>query len=295
MAILLDQDSRIVIQGITGSEGSFHTRESVKMGTRVVAGVTPGKGGTDLDGIPVYERVSDAVDKQGANVSGIYTPAAFAPDAILEAIEAGIRLIVCMTEGIPVAEMIKVKQALKGSGARMIGPNCPGITTPGAGKVGFMPNFIHRPGNVGVVSRSGTLTYEMIWQLTNLGIGQSTSIGIGGDPIVGLGFIDVLALYQEDPQTEAIVMIGEIGGTAEEEAAAFIRSRVRKPVVSFIAGQTAPPGRRMGHAGAIISGGKGTAEEKFKTLEEAGVLVEKNPAEIGRRVEEILKAGAAGA
>jgi len=295
MAILLDQDSRIVIQGITGSEGSFHTRESVKMGTRVVAGVTPGKGGTDLDGIPVYERVSDAVDKQGANVSGIYTPAAFAPDVILEAIEAGIRLIVCMTEGIPVAEMIKVKQALKGSGARMIGPNCPGITTPGAGKVGFMPNFIHRPGNVGVVSRSGTLTYEMIWQLTNLGIGQSTSIGIGGDPIVGLGFIDVLALYQEDPQTEAIVMIGEIGGTAEEEAAAFIRSRVRKPVVSFIAGQTAPPGRRMGHAGAIISGGKGTAEEKFKTLEEAGVLVEKNPAEIGRRVEEILKAGAAGA
>lgn len=295
MAILLDQDSRIVIQGITGSEGSFHTRESVKMGTRVVAGVTPGKGGTDLDGIPVYERVSDAVDKQGANVSGIYTPAAFAPDAILEAIEAGIRLIVCMTEGIPVAEMIKVKQALKGSGARLIGPNCPGITTPGAGKVGFMPNFIHRPGNVGVVSRSGTLTYEMIWQLTNLGIGQSTSIGIGGDPIVGLGFIDVLALYQEDPQTEAIVMIGEIGGTAEEEAAAFIRSRVRKPVVSFIAGQTAPPGRRMGHAGAIISGGKGTAEEKFKALEEAGVLVEKNPAEIGRRVEEILKARAAGA
>jgi succinyl-CoA synthetase alpha subunit len=295
MAILLDQDSRIVIQGITGSEGSFHTRESVKMGTKVVAGVTPGKGGTDLDGSPVYERVSDAVDKQGANVSGIYTPAAFAPDAILEAIEAGIRLIVCMTEGIPVAEMIKVKQALKGSGARLIGPNCPGITTPGVGKVGFMPNFIHRPGNVGVVSRSGTLTYEMIWQLTNLGIGQSTSIGIGGDPIVGLGFIDVLALYQEDPQTEAIVMIGEIGGTAEEEAAAFIRSRVRKPVVSFIAGQTAPPGRRMGHAGAIISGGKGTAEEKFRALEEAGVLVEKNPAEIGRRVEEILKAGAAGA
>jgi len=290
MAILLDQDSRIVVQGITGSEGSFHTRESVKMGTKVVAGVTPGKGGTDLDGIPVYERVSDAVDKQGANVSGIYTPAAFAPDAILEAIEAGIRLIVCMTEGIPVAEMIKVKQALKGSGARLIGPNCPGITTPGVGKVGFMPNFIHRPGNVGVVSRSGTLTYEMIWQLTNLGIGQSTSIGIGGDPIVGLGFIDVLELYQQDPQTEAIVMIGEIGGTAEEEAAAFIRSRVRKPVVSFIAGRTAPPGRRMGHAGAIISGGKGTAEEKFKALEGAGVLVEKNPAEIGRRVQETLKA-----
>ena len=223
MAILLDQKSRIVIQGITGSEGSFHTRESVKLGTKVVAGVTPGKGGTDLDGIPVYDRVIDAVQRQGANVSGIYTPAAFAPDAIFEAIEAGIGLIVCLTEGLPVAEMIKVKQALKGSGSRMIGPNCPGITTPGVGKVGFMPNFIHREGNVGVVSRSGTLTYEMIWQLTGLGIGQSTSIGIGGDPIVGSGFIDILELFQKDPQTEAIVMIGEIGGTAEEEAAEFIR------------------------------------------------------------------------
>jgi succinyl-CoA synthetase alpha subunit len=291
MAILLDENSRIVVQGITGSEGSFHTRESVKMGTRVVAGVTPGKGGTELDGIPVYDRVADAVEKQGANVSGIYTPAAFSPDAIFEAIEAGIGLIVCMTEGIPVLEMVKVKQALKGSGARMIGPNCPGITTPGAGKVGFMPNFIHRPGSVGVISRSGTLTYEMIWQLTGLGIGQSTSIGIGGDPIVGTGFIDLLALFEKDPQTEAIVMIGEIGGTAEEEAAEFISSEVTKPVVSFIAGRTAPPGRRMGHAGAIISGGKGTAEEKFRALEKAGVAVEKNPAEIGRRVQEILHAG----
>jgi succinyl-CoA synthetase alpha subunit len=288
LAILLDEKSRVVVQGITGSEGSFHTRESVKLGTKVVAGVTPGKGGTALDGIPVYDCVRDAVERQQANVSGIYIPAAFASDAILEAIEAGIDLIVCMTEGIPVVEMIKVKQALKGSGTRLIGPNCPGITTPGTGKVGFMPNFIHKQGNVGVVSRSGTLTYEMIWQLTGLGIGQSTSVGIGGDPIVGCGFIDILEWFEEDPLTEVIVMIGEIGGTAEEEAAEFIRGQVTKPVVSFIAGQTAPPGRRMGHAGAIISGGKGTAEEKFKALERAGVLVEKNPAEIGRRVQEIL-------
>lgn len=289
MSILLDQKSRIVIQGITGAEGSFHTRESVKMGSRVVAGVTPGKGGTDLDGIPVYDRVIDAVEKAGANVSGIYTPAAFAPDAIFEAIEAGIGLIVCLTEGLPVLEMVKIKQALKGSGSRLIGPNCPGITTPGVGKVGFMPNFIHREGNVGVVSRSGTLTYEMIWQLTGLSIGQSSSVGIGGDPIVGSGFIDMLDLFQKDPQTEAIVMIGEIGGTAEEEAAEFIRGEVTKPVVSFIAGRTAPPGRRMGHAGAIISGGKGTAEEKFRALERAGVVVEKNPAEIGLRMQEILQ------
>jgi succinyl-CoA synthetase alpha subunit len=291
MPILLDQKSRIVVQGITGPEGSFHTRESVKMGTKVVAGVTPGKGGTDLDGIPIYDRVADAVEKHGANVSGIFTPAAFAPDAIFEAIEAGVGLIVCMTEGLPVLEMIKVKLALKGSGSRMIGPNCSGITTPGTGKVGFMPNFIHKRGNVGIVSRSGTLTYEMIWQLTGLGIGQSTSVGIGGDPIVGSGFIDILALFEKDPQTEAIVMIGEIGGTAEEEAAEFIQGQVTKPVVSFIAGRTAPPGRRMGHAGAIISGGKGTAEEKFQALERAGVRVEKNPAEIGRRVQEILRAG----
>lgn len=290
MAILLDEKSRVCIQGITGAEGSFHTRESVKMGTAVVAGVTPGKGGTNLDGIPVYDRVADAVEKHGANVSGIYAPAAFAPDAIFEAIEAGIDLIVCLTEGLPVLEMIRVKQALKGSGSFLIGPNCPGIATPGVGKVGFMPNFIHRRGNVGVVSRSGTLTYEMIWQLTGLGIGQSTSVGIGGDPIVGCGFIDILELFQRDPRTEAIVMIGEIGGTAEEEAAEFIRTEVTKPVVSFIAGRTAPPGRRMGHAGAIISGGKGTAVEKFKALERAGVLVEKNPAEIGLRVQEILPA-----
>jgi succinyl-CoA synthetase alpha subunit len=289
MAILLDESSRIVIQGITGSEGSFHTRESIKMGSHVVAGVTPGKGGTELDNIPVYDCVADAVKKQKASVTGIYTPAAFTPDAIFEAIEAGIGLIVCMTEGIPVMEMVRVKQALKGSGSRMIGPNCPGITTPGVGKVGFMPNFIHKPGNVGVISRSGTLTYEVIWQLTALGIGQSTSIGVGGDPIVGSGFIDILGLFEQDPQTEAVVMIGEIGGTAEEEAAEFIRSEVTKPVVSFIAGRTAPPGRRMGHAGAIISGGKGTAADKLTALANAGVVVEKNPAEIGQRVAEILK------
>jgi succinyl-CoA synthetase alpha subunit len=289
MAILLDKESRVVVQGITGSEGSFHTRESVKFGTKVVAGVTPGKGGAELDGIPVYNRVVDAVEKQGANVSAIYTPAGFSADAVLEAVEAGIGLVVCMTEGIPVWDMIRVKQALKGSGARMIGPNCPGITTPGVGKIGFMPNFIHKKGKVGVVSRSGTLTYEVIWQLTSLGIGQSTSVGIGGDPIAGTGFLDVLELFQEDRGTEAIVMVGEIGGTAEEEAAEYIQAHVTKPVVSFIAGRTAPPGRRMGHAGAIISGGKGTAEEKFLALEKAGVAIEKNPAEIGKRVQEILK------
>ena len=289
MAILLDKGSRVVVQGITGSEGSFHTRESVKFGTKVVAGVTPGKGGKDLDGIPVYDRVVDAMERHGANVSAVYTPAGFSADAVLESIEAGIGLVVCMTEGIPVSDMIRVKQALKGSGTRMIGPNCPGITTPGVGKIGFMPNFIHRQGSVGVVSRSGTLTYEVIWQLTGLGIGQSTSVGIGGDPIAGSGFVDILELFQEDPSTDAIVMIGEIGGTAEEEAAEFIRARVTKPVVSFIAGRTAPQGRRMGHAGAIISGGKGTAEEKFQALEKAGVAIEKNPAEIGKRVQEILK------
>ena len=289
MAILLDKGSRVVVQGITGSEGSFHTRESVKFGTKVVAGVTPGKGGKDLDGIPVYDRVVDAMERHGANVSAVYTPAGFSADAVLESIEAGIGLVVCMTEGIPVSDMIRVKQALKGSGTRMIGPNCPGITTPGVGKIGFMPNFIHRQGSVGVVSRSGTLTYEVIWQLTGLGIGQSTSVGIGGDPIAGSGFVDILELFQEDPSTDAIVMIGEIGGTAEEEAAEFIRARVTKPVVSFIAGRTAPQGRRMGHAGAIISGGKGTAEEKFRALEKAGVSIEKNPAEIGKRVQENLK------
>ncbi len=288
MAILLNDNTRVLSQGITGNEGSFHTREAISFGTRVVAGVTPGKGGTVFDGIPVYDRVIDAVIREGANATGIFVPAAFCLDAILEAIEAGVGLIVCLTEGMPVLDMVKVKAALRGSGVRMIGPNCPGITTPGAGKIGFMPNFTHKKGPVGVISRSGTLTYEVLWQLTSLGIGQSTSIGIGGDPIVGSDFVDLLELYNEDAQTEAIVLIGEIGGTAEEEAADFIRGRVKKPVVAFIAGQSAPPGRRMGHAGAIISGGRGTAAEKSLALERAGVLVEKNPALIGMRVKEIL-------
>ena len=291
MAILLDHKSRIVIQGITGSEGSFHTRESVKLGTKVVAGVTPGKGGTDLDGIPVYDRVIDAVERQGANVSGIYTPAAFAPDAIFEAIEAGIGLIVCLTEGIPVAEMIKVKQALKGSGSRMIGPNCPGITTPGVGKVGFMPNFIHREGNVGVVSRSGTLTYEMIWQLTGLGIGQSTSIGIGGDPIVGSGFIDILELFEKDPQTEAIVMIGEIGGTAEEEAAEFIRGQVTKAGGVLHRRADGPPGAADGpRRGDHLGRARERPRRSSRPWSGPASSSRKNPAEIGRRVQEILKA-----
>ena len=289
MAILFDQRTRVVSQGITGTEGSFHTREALKLGTNVVAGVTPGKGGSDFDGIPVYDRVIEAVAKQGANASGIYVPAAVAPDAILEAIDAGIELIVCLTEGIPVLEMIKVKQALKGSTSRFIGPNCPGIATPGGGKIGFIPNFTLSKGNVGVISRSGTLTYEVLWQLTTLGIGQSTAIGIGGDPIVGSTFVDLLELFEKDAQTGAIILIGEIGGSAEEEAAEFIKDNVTKPVVAFVAGRTAPPGRRMGHAGAIIAGGKGTSEEKVKALAKAGVVVENNPAEIGKTIKTILE------
>ena len=289
MSILLNKDTRIVIQGITGGEGSFHAREAINFGSKVVAGVTPGKGGTEFDGLPVHNRVIDAVEKNGANASGIYVPASFAPDAILESIEAGIKLIVCLTEGIPALEMVKVKKALKGTGARLIGPNCPGITTPGAGKIGFMPNFIHKKGNVGVISRSGTLTYEVIHQLTNAGIGQSTSIGIGGDPIIGTTFVDLLELFQEDQDTEMVVIMGEIGGNAEEEAAEFVKAKMTKPLVGFIAGQTAPPGRRMGHAGAIISGGKGTADEKMKAWRDAGIHVVENPADIGSKAVSILK------
>ena len=290
MSILLNEDSKIVIQGITGGEGSFHTREAIKFGTNVVAGVTPGKGGQDLDGIPVYNRVIDAVEKEGANASGIYVPAAFAPDAILESIEAGIELIVCMTEGVPVLEMVKVKKALKGSNAHLIGPNCPGLTTPDVGKIGFMPSFIHKKGGVGVISRSGTLTYEAIWQLTELGIGQSTSIGIGGDPIVGSTFVDLLKLFKDDPDTDLIVIIGEIGGTSEEEAAKIIKGMDKK-AVGFIAGRTAPPGKRMGHAGAIISGGKGTAAEKIEAWKDAGITVVDNLTEIGVNVQKVLKEG----
>ncbi len=288
MAILLNEHSRIVIQGITGGEGSFHAKEAVKFGSRVVAGVTPGKGGKDVDGIPVFNSVHEAVRNEGANAAGIYVPAAFAPDAVLEAIDAGIGLIVCMTEGIPVLEMVKIKKMLSGTASRLIGPNCPGITTPGAGKIGFMPNFIHSKGQVGVVSRSGTLTYEVIHQLTGLGVGQSTSIGIGGDPIPGTAFTDVLEMYQADPETSMVVIIGEIGGSAEEEAAEFVKEKMTKPVAGFIAGRTAPPGKRMGHAGAIIAGGKGGAADKMQAWTNAGISVVENLADIGRKVVEIL-------
>lgn len=291
MSILIDKNTRLVVQGITGSEGSFHARQCRDYGTNLVAGVTPGKGGQKFDErIPVFNRVEDAVKNEGANTSCIFVPAAFAADAIVEAADAGIGLVVCITEGIPVLDMIKVKNYLKGKKTRLIGPNCPGLISPGKAKVGIMPGFIHKEGEVGVISRSGTLTYEAVYQMTNLGLGQSTCIGIGGDPIVGTSFADLLELFEKDPQTRAVVMIGEIGGTAEEEAAAFIKENVKKPVVGFIAGQTAPPGRRMGHAGAIISGGKGTAREKIESWKSAGIYVESNPALIGRKVEEVLKA-----
>lgn len=289
MTILLDQDTRVVIQGITGKEGSFHAREALAFGTRMVAGVTPGKGGSAFEGVPVYDRVREAVECTGANASGIFVPAPHAAAAMLEAVEAGMGLIVCMTEGVPVLDMIKVKQALKGTSSRLIGPNCPGITTAGIGKIGFMPNFIHTPGAVAVLSRSGTLTYEVIWQLTRLGIGQSTSIGIGGDAIVGSSFVDLLELLERDPGTEVIVLIGEIGGSAEEEAAEHIQSAVTKPVIAFVAGRSAPPGRRMGHAGAIVAGSKGNAQSKIEALERAGVLVIPNLAEIGNAVAGIVE------
>jgi succinyl-CoA synthetase alpha subunit len=289
MAVLLNENSRIVVQGITGGEGGFHTKEMVKFGSRVVAGVTPGKGGMDVDGIPVYDSVVEAVQKEGANASGIFVPASFAADAVIEAIDAGIELIVCMSEGIPVLDLVKVKKLLKGSRSRLIGPNCPGLTSPGIGKIGFMPNFIHKKGVVGVVSRSGTLTYEVISQLTGLGVGQSTSIGIGGDAIVGTTFTDALELFQNDSETKLVMIIGEIGGNAEEEAAVYVKNKMSKPVVGFIAGQTAPPGKRMGHAGAIIAGGKGTADEKIKAWKGAGIEVVENLSDMGKRAATILK------
>jgi len=290
MSILIDNNTRVVFQGITGSEGSFHAKQCIEYGTRVVAGVTPGKGGQPFEEkIPIFNRVIDAVEKQGANASCIFVPPAFASDAILEAIDAGVDLVICITEGIPVLDMVKVKKYLIGKKTRLIGPNCPGLISPGKCKIGIMPGFIHRQGNIGLISRSGTLTYEVVWQLTNRGIGQSTCIGIGGDPIVGSNFIDLLPLFNEDPQTEAVVIIGEIGGTAEEEAAAYISANFRKPVFGFIAGQTAPPGRRMGHAGAIIAGGKGTAAEKNDGWKAAGIHVETNPAMIGTMVAAVLK------
>lgn len=288
MSILIDKNTRVVVQGITGGEGSFHTKQMVDYGSNVVAGVTPGKGGQDVDGIPVFNRVEDAVVKEGANASCIFVPAPFAADAIVESVDAGVDLVVCITEGIPVLEMVKVRSYLKGKKTRLIGPNCPGLISPGKCKIGIMPGMIHKEGNVGLISRSGTLTYEVVWQLTQRGIGQSSCIGIGGDPLVGTSFIDLLDLFKDDPETELIIVIGEIGGTAEEEAGAFVKEHVNKPVVGFIAGQTAPPGRRMGHAGAIISGGKGTAKEKMTAWEQAGITVANNPALVGEAAAALL-------
>jgi len=288
MAVLVGNDTRLVVQGLTGREGTFHTRQAVVYGTQVVAGVTPGKGGQEVDGIPVFDTVERAVRETGANASVIFVPPPFAADAIMEAAEAGVAVVVCISEGIPTLDMVRVWSFLEARPTRLIGPNCPGVITPGECKIGIMPGHIHIPGPAGVVSRSGTLTYEAVDQLTHLGIGQSTCIGIGGDPIVGTNFIDMLELFQADPATEVVVMIGEIGGTAEEEAAEYVKAHVTKPVVSFIAGQTAPPGRRMGHAGAIIAGGKGTAAEKMKALGEAGIHVAETPAEIGVTVKRAL-------
>jgi succinyl-CoA synthetase alpha subunit len=292
LSVLVDKNTRLVVQGITGKEGTFHTKQMVEYGTQVVGGVTPGKGGTTHEGIPVFNTVADAVRQAGANASVIYVPPPFAADAIMEAADANLPLVVCITEGIPALDMVQVNEYLADKQTRLIGPNCPGIISPGKCKIGIMPGHIHREGRVGVVSRSGTLTYEAVGQLTALGLGQSTAIGIGGDPIVGTTHTDALALFQADDETDGIVMIGEIGGTAEEEAAAFAKANVRKPIVAFIAGQTAPPGRRMGHAGAIIAGGKGTAAEKMKALEDAGIRVVKSPADIGQAMKEALGAGA---
>ncbi|HHT9113946.1 MAG: succinate--CoA ligase subunit alpha [Planctomycetes bacterium] len=289
MSILINKDTRVVCQGITGQAGSFHAERMLEYGTKLVAGVTPGKSGTTHHGVPVFDNVLAAVTNLRANASVIYVPAAFAADAIMEAAEAGIELIVCITEGIPALDMVKVKKYLSNKKTRLIGPNCPGIITPGACKIGIMPGYIHKPGNVGVVSRSGTLTYEAVWQLTQRGLGQSTCIGIGGDPIVGTDFVDVLRLFQEDKETKAIVLIGEIGGSAEEEAAEIIRQEITKPVIGFIAGSTAPPGRRMGHAGAIISGNKGTAVSKIAALKNAGVTIADSPADIGETVARVIE------
>ena len=289
MSILVNKDTRVVVQGITGKEGTFHAKQCIEYGTNIVAGVTPGKGGQMWEGkVPVYNTVAEAVEKEGANASLIFVPPAFAADAIAEAAYAGCKVIVAITEGIPALDMMKVKRAIRDTGARLIGPNCPGIITPGECKMGIMPGYIFKRGPVGVISRSGTLTYEAVWQCTTRGIGQSTCIGIGGDPIIGSRFIDLLKLFKDDPETELVVLIGEIGGTAEEEAAEYIKKEFNKPVVAFIAGRTAPPGRRMGHAGAIIAGGKGTAAEKMAALREAGVHVVESPAEIGATVAKVL-------
>jgi len=289
LSILIDKSTRLVVQGITGREGTFHTRQCIAYGTKVVAGVTPGKGGTTHEGVPVFNTVVEAVEKEGANASVIFVPSAYAADGIMEAASAGVALIVCITEGIPTLDMMKASAFLAKRKSRLIGPNCPGIISPGKCKIGIMPANIFKEGRAGVVSRSGTLTYEAVWQLTERGLGQSTCIGIGGDPIIGTSFLDALRLYNEDPETEVVVMIGEIGGTAEEDASRYVRDNMAKPVVGFVAGQTAPPGRRMGHAGAIISGGKGTAAEKIRAMKDCGLHVAASPADIGETVVRALK------
>ena len=288
MSILVNKETKVIVQGITGRSGEFHTQQCVAYGTKIVAGAVPGRGGSDVDGIPVFDTVAEAVAATGADVSMIYVPAQFAADAVMEAADAGVRLIVCITEGIPALDMVKVKRFLEGKPTRLIGPNSPGVITPGECKIGIMPGYIHRPGKIGIVSRSGTLTYEAVDQVTKRGLGQSTCMGIGGDPVIGTTFVDALAMFEADAGTAAVIMIGEIGGTAEETAAEFVKDNMTKPVVSFIAGQTAPPGKRMGHAGAIIAGGHGTAGEKIEALKAAGIAVAESPATIGQTLVKVL-------
>jgi succinyl-CoA synthetase alpha subunit len=289
MSILVNKDTRVITQGISGKTGLFHTQQAIAYGTKMVGGVTPGKGGSTIEGVPVFNTVASAVRETGANASVIYVPPAFAADSIMEAVEAGVELVVCITEGIPVLDMVRVKRYMEGRRSRLIGPNCPGVITPDECKIGIMPGYIHKRGHVGVVSRSGTLTYEAVWQLTTRGVGQSSAVGIGGDPVNGTNFVEVLRMFNDDPDTEAVIMIGEIGGTAEEEAAAFVREHMKKPVAGFIAGRSAPPGKRMGHAGAIISGGQGTAADKVAAMEAAGISVAATPSEMGSTLVAMLE------